>query len=269
MEDKMKEILNFLGVPEIKEYEKYLGLPAIMGKIKKESLNFIKERVWAKLQGWKEKILSQSGKEILLKAVVQAIPTFAMSCFKLPVGLCKEIEMQIRKFWWGECGGQSKIHWKSWEVLCQLKLEGGMGFKYLVRFNEAMLAKQVWKLQTEQTSLLYKVYNTKYFPTSSMFEAKSKKGSFAWQSILKARHVIEKGMLWRVSDGSKIWVFHDNWIPECFPTKAPHTQDIEDDLNVCSLIDQTTNEWNEQMIDQKIAPFMAHRIKAIPLCRTA
>ena len=113
-----------------------------------------------------------------------------------------------------------------------------------------MLAKQVWKLQTDQTSLLYKVFSTKYFPTGSVFEAKSKKGSFAWQSILKARHVIEKGMLWRMGDGSKIRVFHDNWIPGCFPTKVvPYTKDFEDDLNVCSLIDQTTNEWNEQMID--------------------
>ncbi|KAL0015895.1 hypothetical protein SO802_002964 [Lithocarpus litseifolius] len=103
----------------------------------------------------------------------------------------------------------------------------------------------------------------------SVFEAESKKGSFACQSILKARHVIEKGMLWRVGDWLKIRVFHDNWIPWCFPTKAvPHTQDIEDDLNVCSLIDQTTNEWNEHIIDQKIAPFMAHIIKAIPFCRT-
>ena len=84
--------------------------------------------------------------------------------------------MQIRKFWWGERGGQRKIHWKNWEVLCKLKSEGGMGFKDLVRFNQTMLAKQVWKLQTEQTSLLYKVYNTKYFPKSWVFEAKSKKG---------------------------------------------------------------------------------------------
>ena len=118
-----------------------LGLPTVVGKNKKVSLNYIKERVWAKLQGCKEKLLSQPGREVLLKAVVQSIPTFAMSCFKLLVGLCKEIEMQIRKFWWGERGGQRKIHWKSWEILCKLKSEEGMGFKDLVRFSEAMLAK--------------------------------------------------------------------------------------------------------------------------------
>ena len=78
---------------------KYLGLPAVVGKKKKASFNYIKERVWSKFQGWKEKLLSQAGREILLKAMVQAIPTFAMSCFKLPVGLCDEIEALIRKFY--------------------------------------------------------------------------------------------------------------------------------------------------------------------------
>lgn len=48
-------IKYFLGVLEIKKYEKYLGLPTVVGKNKRESLNFIKERVWGKLQGWKEK----------------------------------------------------------------------------------------------------------------------------------------------------------------------------------------------------------------------
>ena len=99
-------------------------------------------------------------------------------------------------------------------------------------------------------------------------EAKSKKGSFAWQSILKARHVIEKGMLWRVGDGSQIRVFKDSWIPGCLPTKAvPLTQECKDDSIVSSLIDQTTMEWNGQLIDQKISPYLAQRIKAIPLCK--
>ena len=92
-------IKNFLGVPEIKEYERYLGLLVVVGKNKRASLNYIKEWVWNKIQGWKEKLLSQAGKEILLKLVVQAISTLAMSYFKLPVGLCRDIEMMIRKFW--------------------------------------------------------------------------------------------------------------------------------------------------------------------------
>ena len=52
------EISNFLQVLEVREYEKYLGLPAVVGRNRKVSLNFIKERVWSKLQRWKEKLLS-------------------------------------------------------------------------------------------------------------------------------------------------------------------------------------------------------------------
>ena len=71
----------------------------MVGRNRRASLNYIKDRVWDKLQGWKEKLLSQAGNEVLLKAVVQAIPTFAMSCFRLLVGLCQDIEMLICKFW--------------------------------------------------------------------------------------------------------------------------------------------------------------------------
>ena len=87
-----------LGVPEIRQYEKYLDLPSLVGRNKKASFNYIKERVWKKIQGWKEKLLSQVGREILIKAAVQAITTYIMSCFELPMGLCTEIESLIRKF---------------------------------------------------------------------------------------------------------------------------------------------------------------------------
>jgi len=53
------------------------------------------------MQGWKEKLLSQAGREVMIKAVVQSIPIYSMSVFKLPVGLCKDIEAMIQKFWWG------------------------------------------------------------------------------------------------------------------------------------------------------------------------
>ena len=69
-EETKEEIINLLGVLEVNEYEKYLGLPAVVGRKKKAGLNYIKERVWNKLQGWKERLLSQAGREVLLKVVV-------------------------------------------------------------------------------------------------------------------------------------------------------------------------------------------------------
>jgi len=82
-----------------------------VGRRKKANFNFIKEKVWRKLQGWKEKLLSQVGREILIKAIVQVVATYTMSCFKLPVGLCNDFESLIRKFWWDQRGDRCKIHW--------------------------------------------------------------------------------------------------------------------------------------------------------------
>ena len=81
----------------------------MVGKNRRASLNYIKE-CGANYRGWKEKLLSCLGKEVLLKAVVQAIPTCAMGCFKLLLGLCRDIETLIQKFWWGQHGERRKIH---------------------------------------------------------------------------------------------------------------------------------------------------------------
>ena len=71
----------------------------MVGRNKRNSFNDIKEKVGKKLAGWKEKMLSKAGKEILIKAVTQAIPTYTMSCFKIPNSFCDDFTSMIRNFW--------------------------------------------------------------------------------------------------------------------------------------------------------------------------
>ena len=130
-----------LGVNEIRSYERYLGLPSLVGRGKKASFNYIKERVWRKLQGWKGKLISQAGREVFIKAIAQTIPTYAMGCFKLPLSLCHEIEAMVKKLFWGQRGDKRKIHWVRWSELTKPKLEGELGFQDLAHFNDSLLTK--------------------------------------------------------------------------------------------------------------------------------
>ena len=127
--------------------------------------------------------------------------------------LCNDIEAMIRKFWWGQRGDQRKIHWKKWDILCQTKSKWGLGFGELGKFNEAMLAKQVWRLVHDTDSLFYRVFKAKYFPTGSIFGAKARSGSYAWKNILKAQKVILLGACWRIGDRTLVKIFKDSWLP--------------------------------------------------------
>ena len=152
MKDSLKAMF---GAQVIRTHESYLGLPSLVGKSKRNTFTQLKQRVANKVSGWKEKLLSSAGKEVLIKAVAQAVPSYTMSCFKLPNKLCDELTGMVRQFWWGQVKDEKKQAWMSWEKMCLPKKRGGMGFWDLKTFNLALLAKQGWRLQTNSSSLFY------------------------------------------------------------------------------------------------------------------
>ncbi|KAJ1435792.1 hypothetical protein SESBI_04742 [Sesbania bispinosa] len=92
LKSQMESILN---ITSWDRPGKYLGLPAEWARSKSRTLSWILEKVQAKMEGWKESLQNLAGKEVLIKAIVQAIPTFAMAVFKFPRGFCKKLNSLI------------------------------------------------------------------------------------------------------------------------------------------------------------------------------
>ncbi|GAU09996.1 hypothetical protein TSUD_398290 [Trifolium subterraneum] len=190
-----------------------------------------------------------------------------MSCFLLPRGLCDQMERQISNFWWGSNVDQRKIHWVSWKKVCKQKKMGGMGFRNLKAFNEALLAKQGWRLITDPNSLVATVLKAKYFPHDQFLQAKqSYNASYSWQSIRKANWILKKGCYWFVGKGDKINIWEDRWIhPQAEGatwTQKPTNTNIN---KVSDLIDAQNHTWNSQIIRENFFPMEANKILDIPL----
>lgn len=207
--DNRTSICSLLDMDEVRRHDKYFGLPTIFDRSKKISFTGIRDRYGRSSKGCFK--LSRAGKEVLIKSIIHSIPSYAMSCFKLPSSIFQEVDNITRSFW---CGSHSSrgIPWKAWTFLCKPKEEGGMGFRNLEKFNLALLAKKLCRLHVYPNSFLAKTLKSKYSPNSSIWETPlGYNPSFAWKSMWSARPVLEKGCRWRIGNGLNMNIWHDAW----------------------------------------------------------
>ncbi|KAK5802755.1 hypothetical protein PVK06_030374 [Gossypium arboreum] len=174
---------DLLGMPVVEKLNNYLGLPIPIGKKKTEAFKDITNRLSCRINSWIKRLLSFGGKEVFIKAVLQSIPTYAMSIFLAPKGVIEDIQAMLSRTWWS--GKEKGRFWTmiQWKTLCKPK-----------------------------DSLCFKVLSSKYFPDGNIFHAKKMdKASFTWSSIATAVDVFKDGFGWRVGNGEKINIRADNW----------------------------------------------------------
>ena len=256
-QDLKLSIQNSLGIFAEGGAGTYLGLLECFNGSKVEMLAYIQEKMKGRMSGWYTRFLSQAGKEVILKSVAMAMPIYAMSCFKLPKTTCNNLTSAMAAFRWRSTEDKGKIHWLSWDKLCVPKRLGGMGFKDIETFNQALLANQAWRILHEQSSLFGTFLKSRYFPNGDFLSAKlGKRPSYAWRSILHGRDLLIKGLRHMVGNGESIHVWSTPWLADGDRMRMPLMKNSLVDLNlkVKDLLIPNSHLWNIPKLNDLFYP---------------
>lgn len=190
------------------------------------------DKVRKKLATWKLKTLSRAGRLTLIKSMLNSLPIYFMSLFKMPKWIAKEIVKLQRSFFWGD----SRNDWMAtptvkWALIELPKNLGGLSVGNIMYKNFVILFKWWWRVSVCDNTLwkriLMSVHNFKGQKASSDNFRNAKEGLWAQLTndeveTVKIRSIVEEGMVLKVGSGHSIIFWHDKWcdvgpLKEVFP----------------------------------------------------
>ncbi|XP_019166674.1 PREDICTED: uncharacterized protein LOC109162425 [Ipomoea nil] len=211
--DIARDIESILNIPATTDLGRYLGMTSLHGKVTQATFSGLIDRVTARLEGWRGKLLSFAGRVTLAKSVLGAIPTYSMQTAQLPKGVCNKLEMITRRFIWGGHGDERKVSLVKWDTVTKPKEVGGLGLRSLNSVNSAFMAKLGWRILTERDSLWAQVFRTKYGLGDGRWRADVPRiASNAWRGICSASGILDRGLTKVVRNGwgTRFWM--DRWV---------------------------------------------------------
>ncbi|KAL1213162.1 putative mitochondrial protein [Cardamine amara subsp. amara] len=149
--------------------------------------------------------------------------------------------------------------------MCKSKSEGGLGFRDIEEFNQALLAKQAWPLLLEPQSLLSWIYRAKYYADMEFLEAShGSRPSYAWRSILFRRELLERGIMKSIGDGKSTRVWLDNWVMDKAPRRPMNKEtSMNLRLSVSALI-TAHGSWDFMKLNELFLKGDVDRIMSFP-----
>ena len=243
---------------------KYLGLPELFGRKKRDLFSSIVDRIKQKAAGWSNRFLSTAGKMTMLRSVLSPIPSFAMTCFQLPVSLCKSIQSALTQFWWDNSSSSNKIAWIAWSRLILPKEEGGLDFRDIQSINDAYLAKLSWRLIRNPDCLLGRILFGKYCPSGDFLSVSiGSSCSHGWRGIMSGRDIIVENSGWAIGDGESLNVWDSAWLSlsQKESPMGPAPEALVE-LKVSDLFLAEKNEWDLAKIRQFL-PFEENKIRLL------
>ena len=248
----------------------YLGIPEDISGSKCKLFAFLKDKLMHRMNGWTGRWLSKGGKEVLIKSILLALPTYVMSTFLLPLEICENLTSAIAQFWWSSNPPKRGIHWAKWDKVCLSREEGGIGFRMIHEFNLALLAKQLWRLVQFPDSLVARVLRGRYYRLGSPLRVNAATGpSYVWTSISAARNLLLLGIRQKIHSGYEVKVWEDPWIPTN-PARpaAPMAPVMHPNMRVSDLINQESKDWDVGLLENYVHPDDIPFIRSLAISST-
>jgi hypothetical protein len=192
----------------------YLGLP-LGESFKSLSIwNGVIEKVERRLASWKKLYLSKGGRVTLIHSTLSSIPTYYLSLFPIPVSVAKKLEQLQREFLWSGMEDETKFHLVNWHRVCSPIKVGGLGVRNIIKFNQALLGKWIWRFSQERDALWRSVIEVKYGSVRgdwSSLPVTESYGVSVWKFIPRGWDNVAKYLRFEVGEESHIHFWHDLW----------------------------------------------------------
>lgn len=258
-EEKVRELAALVDVSVGTLPFNYLGVPLGGNPRRKQPWVPLVEKMRTRTAPWRSKFLSLSGRLVLLKDVISAIPVYYLSIFKAPVGVIGQFEKLMRSYLWGSSEGRRKVCWVAWEQICKDQQMGGLGLGFLGWKNKALLLKWAWRFGREQNALWRKVVCLKYGWNDKclllhLVAERFSCCSIVWQDILKTlsedsliAKEFRNQLYCKVGQGNQVRFWLDPWVTtlplhQTFPRMFALA--VGKDASVCEMGSRVGRAWS-------------------------
>lgn len=191
---------------------KYLGLPVSDVRLRNKFWKGVTEKIEKRCACWQGRLLNMAGRVTLVQACLSNIPIYMMSFYPLHVGVRKKADFFRARLVWQENEDKKKYHLVNWKTCCLPRSMGGLGILNLEIMNKALLAKWLWKLETEEGMWIDIIMN-KYVNEKCISGIKGKPGdSQFWKSLIQIKGIYYQHVKKKLGDGCNTRFWKDWWV---------------------------------------------------------
>ncbi|KAL0302136.1 UNVERIFIED_CONTAM: hypothetical protein Scaly_3041500 [Sesamum calycinum] len=169
------------------------------------------DKVDARLAGWHHLRLSYAGRLQLIKSVLSTLHTYWAS-FYFTKGCSGAAGKKDEKPSFGMAQQVLEMRKLPGTSYANQKRKGGLGVRRLVTANQALILKQLWRiLQNDGTSIWVDWIHQNRLRHTTIWTFNRDTGSWSWKKMLKLRPLLQRGVVYKVGDGSSFNLWQDIW----------------------------------------------------------